>query len=975
MTKEAMSPGAASVLMTGKLTEIQGEFNVDEAVPEAPQNNSNSKYMTFQEQPAPIDFLQDDRSEMTFARRIALTLMNSKWYNPKAGEQIEQEKASTDEPTADEDNLFEKVNTDPPSLEKAWAYFEHVSLDRYIVEDKPKAKKNICRRIVRKFQKGDKKLEKAEPGESDVKTALYSPIFTPHAQLGDFGLGIGLYFSTLRAITVVTVILGLISVYNIHYFASDQYLPASFRDLIKNKPTIGSAICTNTPWVPCPGCNCTSPSGSTRGSNMDELMFNRCGDIVTDSGEVLRVALKNDCDGTVRQLGAVNLITVVLLFIATAALGEYLRRQEVQFDEDEQTAQDYSVRITNPPSDATDPEEWRRFFFERCDGAQVTVCTVAVDNDFLIRTLVERRELLRRMQNALEPGLAMSNLKLAYLAAKMERERNWFGRFLALLLPGIPEFYARYVALNAKVQGLAQLDFPVTNVFLTFETEKDQRKVLRKLSVGSLKAYRNDKKALSNPRYLFRDEHVLAVEEPDEPSTIRWQDLNAGFLQKVKEQCLTVFATLCAIVAVAVIVSVANDATAIGAAFAIAAFNSVFPIFAKVLTDLEAHAAEGDKQTSLYFKIAAFRWVNTAIVITIITPFTDTLADKHGLIPQIYALFFAEILTVSAIQLADPMGHINRHILAPRATTQDAMNLKFIGAQFELAERYTDMTKILFLCVWYCSIFPGAFFLCAFALFIKYFVDRFSLMRTWKRPPQLGTSVSKFSRRYFFSLACVAMAIISSFYWSGFPFDNLCDKDESLPANYKGTFTVKALDQGIGMNGTQVTFSESDTPYRVCNQNLLSGGLGRTFPFTASQQPEGGEWMTPDQEDVTTIFGWTSVAISAVVIIKFVWGWVEQAQSLFTSSYSAVGDDQNIPFSQVTSRSAYIPQVYSPMFPYPLIACDSDAVDEELYDWADPDRPFAFYDLTKDAMKLLKGMVLSHNVGFTKVKYWAPKSD
>ena len=79
---------------------------------------------------------------------------------------------------------------------------------------------------------------------------------------------------------------------------------------------------------------------------------------------------------------------------------------------------------------------------------------------------------------------------------------------------------------------------------------------------------------------------------------------------------------------------------------------------------------------------------------TIITPFTDTLADQNGLIPQIYALFFAEILTVSALQLADPMGHVNRHILAPRATTQDAMNLKFLGAQFELAERYTDMTKV-----------------------------------------------------------------------------------------------------------------------------------------------------------------------------------------------------------------------------------------------------------------------------------------
>jgi hypothetical protein len=123
------------------------------------------------------------------------------------------------------------------------------------------------------------------------------------------------------------------------------------------------------------------------------------------------------------------------------------------------------------------------------------------------------------------------------------------------------------------------------------------------------------------------------------------------------------------------------------AVLTISLFNSVFPIFAKALTALEAHAGEGEKQTSLYFKIALFRWVNTAIVITIITPFTDTLTLEDGLVGKIYALFYAEILTVSVLQLVDPMGHVNRHILAPRAKTQDAMNLMFQGAEFELAER------------------------------------------------------------------------------------------------------------------------------------------------------------------------------------------------------------------------------------------------------------------------------------------------
>ena len=128
---------------------------------------------------------------------------------------------------------------------------------------------------------------------------------------------------------------------------------------------------------------------NTRRLAIDELLPNRCGDLIVidtvgaSNVTTLRVALKNDCDATARQLGMVNYSTVILLLIATACLGEYLRRQEVQFDEDEQTAQDYSIRIKNPPPDATDPEEWRQFFLENCDGAQVTVRP-----DLATRTLI-----------------------------------------------------------------------------------------------------------------------------------------------------------------------------------------------------------------------------------------------------------------------------------------------------------------------------------------------------------------------------------------------------------------------------------------------------------------------------------------------------------------------------------------------------------------------------------------------------------
>ena len=40
---------------------------------------------------------------------------------------------------------------------------------------------------------------------------------------------------------------------------------------------------------------------------------------------------------------------------------------------------------------------------------------------------------------------------------------------------------------------------------------------------------------------------------------------------------------------------------------------------------------------------------------------------------------------------------------------------------------------------------------------------------------------------------------------------------------------------------------------------------------------------------------------------------------------------------------------------------------------SDPDRPYSYYDLTKDVEKLLRGMPLQAEKGFSIVKHWPPK--
>lgn len=390
-----------------------------------------------------------------------------------------------------------------------------MALSRFLVEkvEVPKIKKFILTRILRKlFCKANKQLKRAEPGEREHPTALYEPMLTPHKQLGDFGLGVGLYFSTLRAITVLTFLAGLLNIPNFKYYNSKEYQPdvsnfqSYLNDTIDNTFLLGAAICTDVSWVVCPDCI----DATERYFKAPRQAYG----IQQDTGSNETVFfLRNNCSPSNIQTSMINFATLVFIIVGTVFLDVYLRRMEVAFDEDEQTAQDYSIVIENPPGDATDPAEWRDFFLNGW-GAHVTACTIAVDNDLLVRSLVERREKLRTIEMLIEPGTSMDTLTLAGIAAHNERQRRFWGNVKAFLVPGIPELFARITVLNAKVQGLAQQDYPATNVFVTFETEKAQRAVLSTLNFGSLDVKHNNTKLVQNPRHLFREEKVLKVTEP-----------------------------------------------------------------------------------------------------------------------------------------------------------------------------------------------------------------------------------------------------------------------------------------------------------------------------------------------------------------------------------------------------------------------------------------------------------------------------
>ena len=390
-----------------------------------------------------------------------------------------------------------------------------------------------------------------------------------------------------------------------------------------------------------------------------------------------------------------------------------------------------------------------------------------------MKLFIDRREILRQIENLLPDG---TPLDIESLDAQVERKAAKKGRFF--FRSPVPSLVSRLKEQNHKIKTELKkhADYPVTNVFVTFETETAQRNVLQTLTVGSVAATKNDTTKVPAPRFLFRGKYVLEIIEPEEPNAITWDELNATKSQIVIRLVITTIITAMLIVVSFFFIVILYQVGTLVATTVTTLLTSAFPMVAAALAKVEIHRSESSRQKWMFIKIASYYVVLTTVLISSVTPFLATLDETEGssspgLISSVHALFFSQIIISPFLQLLDPMGNINRHILAPRAKTQEAMNLRMQGSQMFLADRYANMIKFLFLMVWYCAVYPGAFFMGTAALLIVYFFDRFSLMRTWARAPMVGSQIAEFSQEVFQPVAVVLMILVSTYFWAGFKFD------------------------------------------------------------------------------------------------------------------------------------------------------------------------------------------------------------
>jgi hypothetical protein len=692
------------------------------------------------------------------------------------------------------------------SLKEAWAHFEYLVLPRRSLQQ-PYAK--------------------ASPG--DANSTLFSIFKTHQRDLKDFGTGVCVYFETLKWLAVISFLAGLLYIPSIHYYGSDGYTSNYLTTPLG--PLKGSLLCPSPHWVPCSSCQIQDFQDSPHriGFDKDNLAF----------------VLKNTCADLHWKQGLNHLVVMIFVTVSIFMLGRHQEKMELQYDELALTAQDYSIQVDNPPSDATDPEEWKRFFQQ---FGNVAFVTVALNNEAVLEALAQRRDLLQKATYHINDNTE-GTLSLQQVPSLLQQTH--------------PKLYKHLQGVNEKCRLLLEQDYPASAIFITFQKERAQRDCLRTLQVGQVHVERNNANALKT-QHLFRGSLVLDVLEAPEPSAIRWQDLDETKCKKILERLLTFFITTVAIYGNFRLVEACFYNSVGLAAIVITLLNILMPKFFIALNTLESHQAEGSYQASLYTKISIFRWVNTGLVSLLVKNFTDFLSDRpDSLIASVHAVLRAEIVIAPLVHVADIGDTIKRHLIAPFARNQVAMNRYFCGSKQNLGEKYTNATKTIFLVFFYCSIFPSGFFYGALALCLTYFADKFSLLRSWAPMPQLGDHVAMLSRTVFFPLTVVVLALMSQLFFTAYPCDNVCNTGGIVsPENhteYIGEHTVMAVVEDVvgetDIVGAVVTIEEGDAVYRYCDQDFLDLG------FLSYFFEEHSEWMSPEQIQMSHVFGVFSLGV------------------------------------------------------------------------------------------------------------------
>ncbi|KAH8066671.1 hypothetical protein JL720_12663 [Aureococcus anophagefferens] len=411
-----------------------------------------------------------------------------------------------------------------------------------------------------------------------------------------------------------------------------------------------------------------------------------------------------------------------------------------RIDQNRQTPSDYAVMISNPPQHVLDPDAYKKFFAKFWDDDIVSV-TIGKDNGALLSLMASRAAYLQDLSDFADGDL--ENREPAGLRKLLQPYAYALGFFKSASyakaqLAVIEEQLQAYLGENAG-GGWRE---PKT-VVVTFAFEKGMQRALETFEVSAVRRiFSNVTGYESKNTPVAFEGTVLNVSRPVEPEELFWHNSHYKVGNRVA-RVLASFAVTAGALACFCLVAVYLEGKF---PFALAVFvtvvNGGLPTFLKALTDaVEKHKDFGDQQDAMFLKLIVARWTNTAIAVFV--SYGPRTRLSEAALNQIMLILLSDAFLAPLLRVYDPYDLFMRYVVSRGQPTQRACNRFWIGADWNIAERYTDVAKTLFVGLFYAAAAPNGLLVTAAALATTFAADRFCLLRRWARKPDFDDQISR----------------------------------------------------------------------------------------------------------------------------------------------------------------------------------------------------------------------------------------
>jgi hypothetical protein len=416
----------------------------------------------------------------------------------------------------------------------------------------------------------------------------------------------------------------------------------------------------------------------------------------------------------------------------------------------------------NPPPNVTDTRTYYDHF--RQFGEVVLISIIPKNGSVLqdVATKVVKEKQLRALVQSTDGATSAAPVWVKDLISRV-RGRGPF----RLLFPSQEGLKDEIELLTESIKVETEnSEFPPWRVFISFNTED-----------GCEKCFAGSASKEFEGTYLV-------IKEAPEPSEFIYDHSGVENLRAFSHNLFSYFVALCIASLSYLVVYLLHQVQGTGAAMlvtlVIVGINAALPFLMKKLTLMvEIHHNREVVQQSILVKLLMSRCIVSAVLIYHVTPYQD----KFSLLTleAIQDIMLADAI-VPIFRAIDVYGYFSRYMLAPvLGLNQESFNLFWRGTEYNLAERYANALKTVFIALFFAVPLPSGLFLGAITLAGNYVSDKYLLMHKWKRMPPIGAGLGRLCRIMFMFILFIH-CLVSLHFFANWPYRGVCAGDEaSIP--------------------------------------------------------------------------------------------------------------------------------------------------------------------------------------------------